>query len=144
MVDRVESDGWLHIISGSDTIRVYCESVKYKLVKKGKLKHFDASVNLFIPVFKQYVVVQAESLWINTNTKITNYQNYFSTWLNSGAVNVKLQRNVGGSFELMDGTNTTFPMAPKTDLGFIEKIAKGDQEVYFIDKLLMEQVGTAS
>jgi len=144
MVDRVETDGWLRLYSGSDTVLVYCESVKYRLVKKGKIIHLDAGVNLFIPVFKQYVEVQATGLWINTNAKIVNYQLYLSTWLNSGSINVKIQRDTSSNFEKMDGTNTIFPMAVKNDLGFIEKIGKGDQTIYYVEKLVLEQTGTAS
>lgn len=144
MTDYLESDGWLHIISGGDTLRAYCEKMKWKLIIKGRIKHYDGGVNLYIPVQKKYVIILAESLWIDTNTKIVNYVKYFTQWVSSGSVNIKFQRTVGGAFELLDGINTTFPMAPKNDIGFIEKRANGDQEVYFVDKLMMEQTGTAS
>ncbi|MDH3323999.1 MAG: hypothetical protein OEL89_00010 [Candidatus Peregrinibacteria bacterium] len=144
MTDYVESDGWLHILSGSDTIRVYCESIKWKLIKKGRIKHYDGGVNVAIPLYKQYVVLTASGIWMNSETKITNFIKYFNTWLNSGSVNVKVQYTTGGSFQKLDGTNTIFPMLVKGDLGEIEKISRGDQTIYFIDKLVMEQTGSAS
>ena len=144
MTDYLESDGWLHIISGSDTLKAYCESMKWKPVVQGRIKHYDGGINLYIPVQKKYIIIQAEGLWIDSNSKIVNYVKYLLQWLASGTVNIKFQRNSGGSFELLDGTNTIFPMAPKGDLGFIEKISFADQEVYYVDKLIMEQSGTAS
>ncbi len=144
MTDYVETDGWLHIISGSDTLKVYCENIRWQPVVKGKIKHYSGGINLGIPIFKKYVILTAMKLWINTNAKITNYINYFTTWLEAGTVSVKVQRTVAGAFELLDGTNDTFPMMVKNDLGRIEKISYGDQEVYFINKLIMEQSGVAS
>ncbi|MCP4651715.1 MAG: hypothetical protein GY853_16760 [PVC group bacterium] len=144
MADHVESDAWLHIINGADTIRLYCEKVKWKLMKKGRIKHFDGGINLGIPVFKQYVVLIAEKLWVDSNTKIDNYLNYLNTWLDSGSVTIKLQRKVAGTFQKLDGVNTSFPMMLKNSLGEIEKITFADGEFYTISKLIFEQTGVAS
>ena len=144
MTNYLESDGWLHIINGSDTLRAYCENMKWKLVIKGKINHYTGGTNIGIPVQKIYVMIQAEGLWINTNAKTVNYVKYLKSWLASGSVTIKFQRTAAGAFEKLDGTYENFPMMPKNDLGFIEKIAHGDQEFYYVDKLLMEQTGTAS
>ena len=138
MTNRVESDGYLIITRGSDTVRLYCESVSWKLFKKAKYKHIKGGVNILIPVYQQWLEVYATGVWINSNAKIDNYQYYLSTWLNTAVLTVQLTYD-GTNYEKMDGTNTSFSMGVKSDLGNIENVAKGGQEVYYIDALNLEQ-----
>lgn len=144
MTNYVESDGWFTITSGSDTIKLYFEHAKYKPFYKARNKHYDTGINIYIPVPKKYIILTIEDIWVEGNAKIVNYVKYLTSWLDSGAPSITLAYNSDGDLEKMDGVNTVFPMAPKADLGNIEKISYGDQEVYYIDKLYLEQVGTAS
>lgn len=144
MTDYLESDGWLYLYSGSNTLRAYCESIKVKPVYQGKNMHYQGGVNVGIPIFKDYVVITAERIWINTTTKMENYILYMRTWLAAGTLNVKVQISSASAFLKCDGTHTIFPVMVKNDLGDIEKMAKGDQTIYFISKLILEQSGTAS
>lgn len=146
MTDYLESDGWVQIYSGSNTLRPYCESIKVKPIHQGKNKHYDGGINVGIPIFKEYVIITLEGIWINTTTKTENYILYLKTWLNSNALNIKVQDDSSGSsFLKLDGTNTIFPVMIKGgDLGNIEKMGYGDQTIYYIDKLVLEQSGTAS
>lgn len=138
MVDRVESDGWLIITSGSDTVKLYCEGVGWKPFIKGKYKHIKGGVNILIPVYQSWIEVYAHDIWINSNAKIDNYQYYLRLWLASGVFTVQLTYD-GTNYEKMDGTNTSLSMGVKADLGTIENVAKGGQEVYYIDQLILEE-----
>jgi len=144
MTDYLESDGWAYMYSGSNTLRAYCEHIKIKPVHAGKNKHYEGGINVGIPIFKEYVIFTLENIWINTVAKAENYILYLKTWLNSSSLYIKIQYNSGGSFFKCDGTNTLFPVMVKNDLGNAEKIAYGNQTIFLIDKLILEQSGTAS
>lgn len=145
MTDYLESDGWVHIYSGSNTLRAYCESIKIRPVHEGKNKHYDGGINVGIPIFKEYIIFTLEGIWINTTTKVENYILYLKTWLDSSALNIKIQDDSSGSsFLKCDGTNTIFPVMNKSDLGNVEKMGYGDQTIWYVDKLVLIQSGTAS
>lgn len=144
MTDYVESDGFIHFVNGANTVRLYCEKFTWRLVKKPKIYHYDAEINVGIPVYKKYIIATIEGIWINTTSKMDNYLNYLETWLDSGTVNFKFQYTIGGSFQKLDGVNTIFPIMPKNDLGNIEPFIAGDQEYYRIDKVVLELAGTPS
>jgi hypothetical protein len=138
------NDGWLYLSDGTDELKLFVETFKYKYIKKGRLKHYDGGVNLFIPVFKEYLIAVAQGVWLNSVVKVENYSKYLKDWLDGGTFNLKFQYVSGGSYLKLDGDNTIFPVAVKNDLGEIEKISNGDQEFFYVDKLILEQGGTAS
>jgi hypothetical protein len=53
--------------------------------------------------------------------------------------------NSSSAYLKLDGTNTVFPVTVKGgSLGNIEKMAKGDQTIFYIDKVILEQNGAGS
>ena len=140
MVDRVETNGWLILTSGSDTIKLYCESVSWKLIKKGKYKHIKGGVNILIPIYQQWVEVYVNGIWINSNAKIDNYSYYLELWLDSGTFTVQLTYD-GTNYEKFDGTSTSISCGVKGDLGEITNMAHGGGETYYIKKIVFEQGG---
>ena len=143
MVDRVESDGWVVFTNGTDTVKVYCETFKWKPVHKGRNKHYDGGINIGIPVEKKYIIAQAEGLWLDSVAKVEAYVSYIKTWLAANTLKIKFAYD-GTNFLKLDGTYTIFPCRVKNDLGMIEKVAFADQQFYRVDKIIIEQTGTGS
>ena len=141
MTNYVESSGWVIFTSGSNSVKVYCENVKWMPIKNGKIKHYDGGVNVFIPVFKEYIMLTLEGIWVDSTSKIENYVKYLSSFLESGTLTTKVTYNDTPSYLELDGDNETLEMAPKSDLGEIEIIGHGNQEIYYIRRLVLEQAG---
>ena len=137
----VIDDGWLYLSDGTDILKLFVETFKFKYIKKGTIKHYDGGINLYIPVHKSYLIAVAEGIWLDSVAKVENYQKYIKDWLDSGTFTMKFQYESGGSYLELDGDNESYNVAVKNDLGEVEKVSNGDQEYFYVDKLILEQAG---
>jgi len=139
------NDGWLYLSNGVDELKLFVETFRYEYIVKGKTSHYTGGYNLYIPVVKEYLMAQAEGIWLNSLAKVENYSKYLKTWIKAGTFNLKFQYESGGSYLELDGDNETFPVTVKNGkTGNIEKRANGDQTFFRVDKVMFEGAGTPS
>lgn len=138
------SDGWLWLSNnGVDYLKVYCQHIFWTVVFIPEIEHYEGGVNIGFDLGKTYVVIKANGVWLNTNTKYENFVSYITSWQQANTLQVEVLRNSSSDKVKLDGTNTVFPALITKGLNETEKMA-GDQEKYMISNLTLEQNGSAS
>ena len=143
MANLIE-DGWLHLTNGIDTMELACREIKWDVLRAPDITHEVGGWNFGYDLGIKFVIVKVSGILFDTNAKVGIFIDKLNEWLDSGTISLKVQRNTGGSFEPLDGTNTSYPMLSPKGASGIQKIAKENGTVYEVSKCDFEQAGAAS
>lgn len=138
--------GWLILdVGAANETKLRCESWEYddddkgaKVITYPPRGRYGYTLNKHIRIFKFtniFVVTYA-----NWNTLKQRLQTLEDT---GTVINMKIQINLNGDFELPDGTNATIPIIIKSRKGHTKKY-QGEAQVYVLKMLQVEQAGALS
>ena len=141
-VTVIINDGYLHFSNGTDYLKVFCEHILYSNLVGPELEHYEGGINLGFDLSKEWVVIKAVGVWLNTNTKYENFVSNIKSRQKANTLQVEVIRD-GTNKVKIDGTNTLYPVLMTKGLNEIEKMP-GDQEIFKIEGIVLEQRGAAS
>lgn len=135
--------GWLWLSNGTDYLKVKCEMIVWTPVMKPEIEHTEGGVNYGFDLGVYYIIIKAMGLYIESNADMVDFLTYTKSWQQANTLQVEVVRNSSNNKEKLDGTNTVFPVLITEGAKQIKKMS-GDQEKYRIERLTLEQNGTAS
>ena len=141
-VTVIINDGYLWFGNGTDYLKVFCEHILYSNLVGPELEHYEGGVNLGFDLSKEWVVIKAVGVWLDTNTKYENFVSNIKSWQKANTLQVEVIRD-GTNKVKIDGSSTIYPVLMTKGLNEIEKMP-GNQEKFLIDSIVLEQNGSAS
>ena len=136
------NDGYLWFSNNVDYLKVFCQHILYSNLVGPELEHYEGGVNLGFDLSKEWVVIKAVGVWLDTNTKYENFVSNIKSWQKANTLQVEVIRD-GTNKVKIDGTNTLYPVLMTKGLNEIEKMP-GNQEKFKIEGIIVEQNGVAS
>ena len=136
------NDGYLWFSNNVDYLKVFCEHILYSNLVGPELEHYEGGVNLGFDLSKEWVVIKAVGVWLDTNTKYENFVSNIKSWQKANTLQVEVIRD-GTNKVKIDGSSTIYPVLMTKGLNEIEKMP-GNQEKFLIDSIVLEQNGSAS
>lgn len=138
------NDGWLYLSNGTDDMKLACREIKWDILRDPDINHEVGGWNFGYDLGTKYIIVKPSGILFKTNADVSTFIDKLNEWLDLGTITLKIQRNTGGNFEALDGTNTSFPVLSPKGASGIQKIAKENGTVYEVSKCDFEQAGAAS
>jgi len=136
------NDGWLNLVSGSDSFLLAFKQCKADWKVEPSIKHYAGKSHMGYHMGKQYFVWKIKDIIFSSHTDLSNFMQYIDDWENSGPFYLRVIRNSSTNYIEFDGVNTSYTvMVAKGGIKGIEKIAPGDGDVYKIGMLVLEQAG---
>ena len=142
MTDFID-DGWLELSDVGDSMKLMCERITWKRVISNENKHMDGDINFTIPFGQKYILVIAQGIFLDTHQKYSDFSENISIWQRNGGFTMKISRD-GSNYIEIDGINTSYPVALADGFDKAEKISNGNQQIYYISKMILEQSGAPS
>ena len=136
------NDGYLWFSNNVDYLKVFCEHILYSNLVGPELEHYEGGVNLGFDLSKEWVVIKAVGVWLDTNTKYENFVSNIKSWQKANTLQVEVIRD-GTNKVKIDGSSTIYPVLMTKGLNEIEKMP-GNQEKFKIEGIILEQNGAAS
>jgi len=136
----IVNNGWLHLISGSDTLKLFFQKLTWDWKFQPKIKHFASNSHMSYSLGKKLIVMKVKGILFEDESDFEDTLKYIDSWSDSGPFTVKVQKNSDGSFVELDGTNESILMMQK-DIKNNEHVSPGDQDVWQIGMLILEQGG---
>ncbi|KKM77942.1 hypothetical protein LCGC14_1364930 [marine sediment metagenome] len=136
------NDGYLWFGNGTDYLKVFCQHILYSNLVGPELEHYEGGVNLGFDLSKEWVVIKAVGVWLDTNTKYENFVSNIKSWQKANTLQVEVIRD-GTNKVKIDGSSTIYPVLMTKGLNEIEKMP-GNQEKFKIEGIILEQNGAAS
>ena len=136
------NDGYLWFSNNVDYLKVFCQHILYSNLVGPELEHYEGGVNLGFDLSKEWVVIKAVGVWLDTNTKYENFVSNIKSWQKANTLQVEVIRD-GTNKVKIDGSSTIYPVLMTKGLNEIEKMP-GNQEKFLIDSIVLEQNGSAS
>lgn len=121
---------------------MFCEHILYSNLVGPELEHYEGGVNLGFDLSKEWVVIKAIGVWLQTNTEYENFVSNIKSWQKANTLQVEVLRD-GTNKVKIDGTNILYPVLMTKGLNEIEKMPE-NQEVFKIETIALEQNGAAS
>lgn len=143
MTDHI-SDGRAWISNGTDYLKVFVEEILWTKMFEPELEHHEGGANIGFDLAKNYIIVKLQGIWLDTATKHDEFISYITSWQQANTLQIEVVRDGSSNKIKMDGTNTIFPvLIRKPGLVDITK-EKGNQQVFKIGSIALEQRSTAS
>ena len=136
------NDGYLWFSNNVDYLKVFCEHILYSNLVGPELEHYEGGVNLGFDLSKEWVVIKAVGVWLETNTEYVNFVSNIKSWQKANTLQVEVIRD-GTNKVKIDGVNTIYPVLMTKGLNEIEKMP-ANQEKWRIEGIIVEQNGAAS
>ena len=136
------NDGYLWFSNNVDYLKVFCEHILYSNLVGPELEHYEGGVNLGFDLSKEWVVIKAVGVWLETNTEYVNFVSNIKSWQKANTLQVEVIRD-GTNKVKIDGVNTIYPVLMTKGLNEIEKMP-ANQEKWRIEGIIVEQNGSAS
>ena len=138
------NSGWLYLTNGIDIMKLACRGVKIDSIRDPTITHEVGGLSYGYDLGTEFYLVTVSGILFKNVTDKDTFVEKFNAWLNSGPIDLKIQRKTTGEYEKIDGVNTVLPVLSSKGLGGIQKIAKEDGEVYEVGKTIFEQTGALS
>ncbi len=142
MVNYVVTNGWLWLIdaTATDGLKLFFQKLTWSWKFKPKIKHFAGNSHMGYSLGKKFILIKVKDILFETETELEDTLKYIDDWSDSAPFTCKVQKNSDGSFVELDGTNESITVLQK-DIGNNEHISPGDQDVWKIGMLILEQAG---
>ena len=138
------NDGWLYLSDGTDIMMLACREISYDIIRDPDINHDVGALSYGYDMGEKWIQIKVSGIILKTEANKNTFVDKYNSWLDSGLIYLKIQRNTGGAFDKLDGTNTRVEvLSPKGLLG-IQKIAKENGVIYEIGKVVFEQSGSLS
>lgn len=138
------NDGWLYLSNGVDIMNLACRNISWDIIRSPTISHEVGGLSYGYDLGEKYIMVKVSGILFGSNADAVTFTLKFNSWLDSGLINLKIQRNTSTAYEKLDGVNTIFPVLSPKGLSGINKIAKEDGVIYEVGKVAFEQAGAAS
>ncbi len=135
-------DGYLWFSNNVDYLKVFCQHILYSNLVGPELEHYEGGVNLGFDLSKEWVVIKAVGVWLDTNTKYENFVSNIKSWQKANTLQVEVIRD-GTNKVKIDGSSTIYPVLMTKGLNEIEKMP-ANQEKWRIEGIILELNGTPS
>ena len=138
------NNGWLYLSNGIDIMNLACREIKWDIFRDPTISHEVGGLNYGYDLGTKYIIVSVSGILFKNNADVNTFNEKLNSWLDSGPIDLKIQRNTGGAYEKLDGVNTVLPVLSSKGWSGIRKIAKENGVVYEVGKVAFEQSGEIS
>jgi len=138
------NDGWLYLSNGTDDMKLACREIEWDCIRDPDITHEVGGWDYGYDLGINYYIVKVSGILFKSATDKDTFVQKLNSWLGISTITLKIQKNTGGSYEKIDGTNTTLPVLCPKGWSGIKKLAKENGVVYEIGKVQFEQAGSMS
>lgn len=138
------NDGWLYLTNGIDIMRLACREISWDIIRDPTIVHEVGGLSYGYDLGTKYIMIKVSGILFGNNADVNTFNEKLNSWLDSGPIDLKIQRNTSVAYEKLDGVNTVFPVLVPKGISGIKKIAKENGVVYEVGKVSFAQTGDAS
>ena len=139
------SQGWLWLYDkdSADGFKLYFKEMEMNEKSNPTIRHYAGKSHLTYNTQKSWYEWIVKDIILTSHTDFSAFQDYTKDWMDDDYYfYMKTQRNSGGSFVEWDGDNTVYTVSiPKDGKKGIKKYSRGDDDIWLIKMLMLEQSG---
>jgi hypothetical protein len=125
-------------------MKLACREISWDIIRDPTISHEIGGFSYGYDMGEKWVMIKVSGIILSNNTDKETFIKKFNDWLDSGPIDLKIQRNSSVAYEKLDGDHTTVPVFSSKGLSGIKKIAKENGVVYEVGKVMFEQAGSLS
>ncbi|MFW9872561.1 MAG: hypothetical protein ACFFG0_05610 [Candidatus Thorarchaeota archaeon] len=133
------NDGWLVITDGSDELRLMFEECKIDIMTNPTIKHYAGGSNTGYTTGKRWLEFKVRNIWLTSSSNFNNFSKYTLSFQDSGTFNIQIKRDSSGNYVTIDDNDDWDVMVKQNGIKDMQKISFGDQQIYQIGLLLLEE-----
>jgi hypothetical protein len=141
--------GWLYFADAAigdspNSMSVLFQQLSYDYKRKPTFIHTPGGTNISYDIGPKYLIIDVKNVMFSSYSNYETFVKYMNSWQDSlGYIFTSvIYLAAGTKAELKgDGSATEYKMAMKTGLEKIEKISAGDNQVWAIGSLRLEEGG---
>lgn len=140
----VNDGGWWILTDGTDSMTIRVKKWTYNLRRKPNNNKYPAKSNLGYDLNYQWLEITIEDAILTSYTNYANFVKYINDWQDTnGHFTVSMQYISTPAYAELKGTGygTTFTMQMKKGLESIEKVALGDEQIWIVHKVELDEAG---
>ena len=139
------NDGWLVLSNGTDTMKLACETISIDKMRSPEISHFLGGSSFGYDIDKDsFFIAKASNIYFHSHTDAALCQQKLDSWQSAAPFTLQIIRNTSASLTLIGGLYTTITVLMQKGYSGVEKIAKGDQDLWKIGKITFEEAGARS